>query len=108
MAKTIGYIQISPEEELTELIQKVAIADFATKNQLEPVEYIKEEIAGYIGWRERILGQKIFAELKDGDSLIVSEMGRLGNSSAEINAFLTFLSDKGINVYVAKSGIKIA
>jgi DNA invertase Pin-like site-specific DNA recombinase len=108
MAKTIGYIQISPEEEQMELIQKAAITDFAGKNQLEPVEYIKEEIAGYVSWRERILGKKIFAELKEGDSLIVSEMGRLGNSSAEINAFLTFLSDKGINVYVAKTGIKIA
>ncbi len=108
MAKTIGYIQISPGEEQTELIQRAVIGDFAAKNQLEPVEYIKEEVPRYTGWRERILGKKIFAELKEGDNLIVSEMGRLGNSSAEINALLTFFSDKGVNVYVAKTGIKAA
>ena len=54
----------------------------ANQKHLNQVEFIEEQASGKVSWRKRQIA-KVIEELNDGDSLIVSELSRLGRSMLE-------------------------
>ncbi len=105
MGKTVGYIQADSKTE--QLLQKAVIDRFARANGLGEVEYVIEDSKDYVSWKDRLLGKKVLNEMKKGDSLIVADSMRLGNSSPEVDVILMYFAEKGVNVYYAKVGMKI-
>ncbi len=107
MGKIIGYIQF--ETEMDKVLQKAAIDKF-TKDKFnqQNVEYVYEEVKSFVSWKNRKLGKEVLPSLQKDDILIVSESKRLGNSSPEIDVFLMYVTDKGVEVYEAKLNSKIS
>lgn len=107
MGKVIGYIQA--ESEGDRVMQKATIDSYAKKKfNITDVEYVFEDVSSYISWKSRILAKEILPNMEKGDVLLTSESARLGNSSAEVNLLLMYFADKGVDVYEAKTGTKIA
>ncbi len=107
MGKIVGYIQF--ETEMDKVLQKAAIDKF-TKDKFnqQNVEYVYEEVKSFVSWKNRKLGKEVLPSLQKDDRLIVSESKRLGNSSPEIDVFLMYVTDKGVEVYEAKLNSKIS
>jgi DNA invertase Pin-like site-specific DNA recombinase len=65
------------------------------------VIFIEEKISGTVPWKKRKIAA-IIDELAKGDTLIVSELSRIGRSMLEIMQVLSIALEKGINVYTVK------
>ena len=76
--KTVGYLRVSTGKQENEK-NKAAILQFANERRLGHVTFVEETVTGTTDWRERELG-RLLAELGEGDSLVVSELSRLGRS----------------------------
>lgn len=98
--KTIGYLRVSTAEQDL-LKNKADILLLANEKDLGQVHFIEEKISGKVSWHKRKIS-KIIDDLESGDSLVVSELSRLGRSMLECIEILSIAMQKGINVYSVK------
>jgi DNA invertase Pin-like site-specific DNA recombinase len=98
--KTIGYLRVSTGKQENEK-NKAAILQFANEKKLGHVRFAEETVSGTKDWRTRELGN-VLESLKDGDTLIVSELSRLGRSMLSILEVLKLAQERGIKVYAVK------
>jgi DNA invertase Pin-like site-specific DNA recombinase len=99
-SKTIAYLRVSTADQDLEK-DKDAILRLANDKNLGRVDFVQEKVSGKISWKQRKICN-IVAELAKGDSLIVSELSRLGRSMLEIMEILSVLKDKEVQVYAVK------
>ncbi len=99
--RTIAYLRVSTEDQDLEK-NKVDILKLANEKKLGQVDFVEEKASGKISWKNRKIYSVINDDLNTGDSLIVSELSRLGRSMLEIMEILSIASQKKINVYAVK------
>jgi DNA invertase Pin-like site-specific DNA recombinase len=102
MSITIGYLRVSTQDQDLEK-NKGDILRLANEKGLGHVAWVVEKVSGTQDWRERKLG-KVLLEMKEGDTLIVSELFRLGRSTLQILEVMKLAKEKGIAVYAVKGG----
>lgn len=100
--RTIGYLRVSTDGQDLEK-NKADILTLANEKKLFPVEWVEEKVSGTKDWRKRKLGE-IMDVLKDGDTIIVSELSRLGRSTLQILEAMREAKEKGIAVHAVKGG----
>ena len=81
-AKTIGYLRVSTFSQELEK-NKADILALANNFDLGKVAFVEEVVSGKVSWRKRKIAE-ILDDLKVGDSIIVSELSRLGRSMARM------------------------
>ncbi len=97
---TTAYLRVSTGEQDLEK-NKFDILHLANEKGLGKVTWVEETISGRVSWKKR----KIAAVLEGaqaGDTLIVSELSRLGRSMLECMEILAIAAEKKINVYSVK------
>lgn len=98
--QTIAYLRVSTiDQDLDK--NRADILQLANKQDLGQVAFIEEKASGKISWRKRKISD-IIEKLGQDDSLIVSELSRLGRSMLECMEILSIATQKGINVYAVK------
>jgi DNA invertase Pin-like site-specific DNA recombinase len=102
MTKTIGYLRVSTADQDVEK-NKADILKLANDKKLGNVEFVDEKVSGIKDWRKRKLGQ-IFSTLQSGDTIIVSELSRLGRSTLQILEIMKVAREKDIAVHAVKGG----
>ena len=100
MPKTTAYIRVSTDCQDVEN-QRLEILNLANEKDLGKVSFIEETISGRKSWRDRELSS-ILETMKPGDTLIVSELSRLGRSMLEIMEVLSFAVRRKIKVFASK------
>ncbi len=65
------------------------------------MELVQEKISGVKDWKKRELG-KAFADLQAGDTVIVSELSRLGRSTLQILEIMKLAKENDIAVHAVK------
>ena len=98
--RTVAYLRVSTAYQDVEK-NKADILHLANNKGLGQVEWIEETASGRISWKKRRLGH-LLNELKSGDSLLVSELSRLGRSMLECMEILSIASQQGIYIYAVK------
>lgn len=98
--KIIAYLRVSTLEQDIEK-NKLEILKLANEKELGQVDFVEETVSGKTSWRKRKLAQTL-DELSDGDSIIVSELSRLGRSMLECMEILSIAMNKGIRIYAVK------
>jgi DNA invertase Pin-like site-specific DNA recombinase len=98
--KTIGYLRVSTASQELEK-NKADILTLANDRDLGKVTFIEEVISGKVSWRNRKLAA-VLNELKKGDSIIVSELSRLGRSMLECMELLSIATSREIKIYSVK------
>lgn len=96
----IGYLRVSTGTQEMEK-NKADILKLANEKDLGKVHFVEETVSGKVSWRDRKLAD-ILNELKAGDSIIVSELSRLGRSMLECMEILSIATTNGINIFAVK------
>lgn len=105
MAKTIAYIRTSTDKQDLNN-QKLEIFEFAKKNKLDVDDFIHMTISSRKTSKERRIDEMI-AALDDADTLIVTELSRLGRSTAEVISLVNELIKKQVRVIAIKQNLDI-
>lgn len=105
MPKTIAYIRASTnKQDLNN--QKLEIFEYAKKNQLDVDEFIQITISSRKTSKDRRIDEMLIS-LNDADTLIVTELSRLGRSTAEIIGLINALVKKQVRVIAIKQSLDI-
>jgi DNA invertase Pin-like site-specific DNA recombinase len=101
-----GYIRVSTDKQNSEN-QKFEIAKYLKRNNLpEKVIWIEETVSGTKNHKKRILG-KYLEEFGSSDTLIVSELSRLGRSLFDVMTILNDLITKKVQVISIKEKFEL-
>ena len=95
-----AYIRVSTDKQTTEN-QRFEILKFADEKKLSINHWVEETISSTKKLQERKLGSLI-EKLTSKDSLLVSELSRLGRSLMEVMSILHQLMEKGVKVFTTK------
>jgi DNA invertase Pin-like site-specific DNA recombinase len=97
-----AYLRISTDKQTIEN-QKYEVLKFADKINVTIDEWVEETISGTKKSKDRILG-KVLESLKKGDTLIVTELSRLGRSLFDVMSILNDAMEKEVILYSIKEG----
>jgi DNA invertase Pin-like site-specific DNA recombinase len=98
--KNIGFLRVSTDGQDLEK-NKADILKFANDKDIGKIVWVEETASGKVSWKKRKIAQ-VIDSLQTGDTLIVSELSRLGRSMLEIMEILSVATQKGIRVFAAK------
>lgn len=98
--KTFAYLRVSKLDQDLEK-NKMDILKLAHEHGLGQVEFVEEKVSGKVSWRKRQIAQ-VLAACHPGDTLIVSELSRLGRSMLECIEILSLATQKEIHIYAVK------
>ena len=104
-SKTIGYLRVSTFSQELEK-NKADILALANNFDLGRVAFVEEIVSGKVSWRKRKIAD-VLEGLAAGDSIIVSELSRLGRSMLECMEILSVSLEKGVAVYAVKGNWKL-
>jgi DNA invertase Pin-like site-specific DNA recombinase len=100
LSKTIAYLRVSTDKQDLEK-NKADILQLANEKDLGKVHWVEETVSGKVSWKKRQIAEAL-EQLQTGDTLIVSELSRLGHSMLEIMEILSVATEKGVKIYAVK------
>lgn len=98
--RTFSYLRVSQVKQDLEK-NKAEILALANNKKLGNVEFFEEKVSGKITWRKRKIGE-ILEIAQEGDSIVVSELSRLGRSMLECIEILSICLQRKINIFSVK------
>ncbi|WNE40218.1 MAG: hypothetical protein GBAus27B_000285 [Mycoplasmataceae bacterium] len=101
----IGYLRVSTEQQNLSN-QKLAILDYAHKHNIKISKFEESIISSSRTLAERKI-LDIFHYLQNGDSLIISELSRLGRSTMEVLSLVNQFIEKGITLIIIKENLTL-
>ena len=103
--KTLGYLRVSTNQQELDS-QRLALLDYAHKQGFQINQFIRSQTSSRKSMAERQLEQ-VFELLGPKDTLMVSELSRLGRSVGQIVQLVDELIQKQINLIAIKEGIHL-
>jgi len=105
MGKTIAYLRTSTDkQDLSH--QKLEILEFARRHGLHVDEYVEITISSQKTSKQRRIDELV-QMLNKTDVLIVTELSRLGRSTAEVIAIVNALVERNIRLIMIKQNLDI-
>ncbi len=95
-----GYIRVSTQEQNTQ-VQKTELLEFSNKNKFIIDEFITVEISSRKNQEQRKI-EHLKRELKNGDTVITTELSRLARSMIEILNLIGYFKQNNITVIFTK------
>ena len=105
MPRVIAYIRTSTDKQDLNN-QKLAILEFARQKKLTVNDFIELTISSRKTGKARRIDE-MMDTLKDADTLIVTELSRLGRSTAEVIGQVNELVKKQVRVIIIKQSLDI-
>lgn len=106
MGKIVAYLRASTDkQDLSH--QKLALLEFAQGQSLKVDSFIEITISSRKTSKQRRIDE-LLQTLDDADTLIVTELSRLGRSTAEIIALVNALIKRNIRVIIVKQNLDIS
>ena len=106
MSKTIAYIRASTSMQDVNN-QKLEILEFTRHANLQVDEFVQITISSRKSSKQRRIDE-LLEKLADSDTLIVTELSRLGRSTSEVITLVNELVRRNIRVIVIKQNLDIA
>ena len=100
-----GYIRVSTAKQEVG-VQRFEILKWADERKLAITEWVEETVSSRKDYKERELGN-LLGRLQNGDTLIVSEISRLGRSLTEVMTILHSLMETGVRVFTCKEKFEL-
>lgn len=105
MAKTLAYLRASTDKQDTNN-QKLEILEFARKKDMPIDDYIELTISSRKTQKQRRIDELV-SRLNPADTLIVTELSRLGRSTAEVIGLINALVEQNVRVIILKQNMDI-
>jgi DNA invertase Pin-like site-specific DNA recombinase len=106
MKKTVAYIRASTDKQDLNH-QKLELLEFARKKSMAIDEFMEITISSRKTTKQRRVDELV-EKLNPQDTLIVTELSRLGRSTAEVIALVNALVKRAIRVIVLKQNLDIS
>ena len=103
--KPIGYCRVSTSSQDVDN-QELEISRYARKHNIKVDDYVSIEISSRKSQKERLI-DKLMENLKTGDTLIVSELSRLGRSVGQVATMVDELINNHIKFIAIKENIRL-
>ena len=103
--KVLGYIRVSTERQDINN-QRMEILEYGRKHDLKIKDFIEIEISSRKDKKQRRI-EELLEKLSAGDILIVSELSRLGRSTAEVIDIVNELVRLGISLVAIKQNLQV-
>lgn len=103
--RTTAYLRVSKDTQDVNN-QKLAVLEFARKEKIQVDEFMELSVSTRKSRKERKLDM-LLEHLAPGDTLIVSELSRMGRSVGEIITTVDALIKKQIQLFAVKEGIRL-
>ena len=97
---TFAYLRVSTTDQDLDK-NRYDILQLANDKHLGTVHWVEEKVSGRVSWKKRAIGDLI-QQMQPGDTLIVSELSRLGRSMLECMEILSIAAQRGIRIYAIK------
>lgn len=105
MAKTLAYLRVSTDKQDVDG-QRLELLDYARTQGLSIDDFIEATLSSRASRRERRIDDLV-TQLQPGDTLMVTELSRLGRSTVEVIALINTLLTNQVRVIVKKQGLDI-
>jgi DNA invertase Pin-like site-specific DNA recombinase len=105
MPKTIAYIRVSTDDQDCRN-QKFEILNYCDRSGMKVDKWLEVEMSSRRSTKDRRI-DKLLANLKPNDRLLVSELSRLGRSTGEVIQLIKALTDQKIEFVAVKQGFQI-
>jgi len=106
MGKIVAYLRASTDKQDLNH-QKLELLEFARKKSLAIDEFVEITISSRKTIKQRRIDE-LLSMLKDGDTLLVTELSRLGRSTTEVITLVNSLAYRSIRVIVLKQNLDIS
>jgi DNA invertase Pin-like site-specific DNA recombinase len=103
--QTFAYLRVSKAEQDLEK-NKMDILKLAHEQRLGQVQFVEEKVSGKVSWRKRQIAM-VLENAQPGDTIIVSELSRLGRSMLECIEILSIATEKGLHIYAVKGNWRL-
>ena len=106
MGQIVAYLRASTDkQDLND--QKLELLEFARKKSLAIDEFVEITISSRKTSKQRRIDE-LLNLLNDGDTLLVTELSRLGRSTTEVITLVNSLAHRNIRVIVLKQNLDIS
>jgi len=106
MSQTIAYLRTSTDKQDLGN-QKLEILEWARKKEVKIDEFVEITMSSRKTKKQRRI-EEVLEMLADSDTLIVTELSRLGRSTAEVIALVNELVARNIRVIILKQNLDIS
>jgi len=106
MGKILGYVRVSTTRQDADH-QRHEILEYTNQRQLHVGEFIEVEISSRRDPKQRRIDE-LMSKLEPGDTLIVSELSRLGRSTSEVIELVNELIRRDVQLIAIKQGLHIS
>ncbi len=106
MRKIVAYIRVSTDKQDLNH-QKLELLEFARKKSLSIDEFVEITISSSKTSKQRRIDE-LLEKLNEADTLMVTELSRLGRSTAEVIALVNVLLQRNIQVIILKQNLDIS
>lgn len=103
MGRTIAYLRASTDKQDLNN-QKLEILEYARGKNLKVDEFIEITVSSRKTSKQRRIDE-LLEKLGDFDTLIVTELSRLGRSTSEVIALVNELIQRSVRVIVIKQNL---
>lgn len=101
-----AYYRVSTDKQDYES-QKIGVVDYAGRAGLKiDKEVVDDGVSGTVLAEKRNLGI-LLEEMQEGDTIITSELSRLGRSTTDVIKTCNIIADRKVNCYLVKQGMSI-
>lgn len=105
MPKTLAYLRTSTDKQDLNN-QRLEILEYARRHELRIDDFIEISISSRKDRKARRI-EELLAALAPGDTLIVTELSRLGRSTGEVITLIDELIAHTITIFVIKQNLKL-
>jgi len=105
MSKTIAYLRASTDKQDLNS-QKLEILEFARKKEVKIDEFVEITISSRKTSKQRRIDE-VLQTLAESDTLVVTELSRLGRSTTEVIALINELVERNIRVIILKQNLDL-
>lgn len=99
-----AYLRVSTDQQDVDN-QRHGILEYCNKNKITELSFIEDTVSGKKRWKERKIGELIHNTMKQGDTLVVSEISRLARSTLQVLEILEISADNKFSVHIAKQNL---
>lgn len=105
MSQIFAYIRVSTTSQDTQN-QKLEIYEYARKNNLNIDSFIETEVSSQKTTKSRRI-EELLQKLNKGDTLVITELSRLGRSTSEVIDLVNQVITKKVRLISIKQGLDI-
>ena len=106
MSKIVAYVRVSTDKQDLNH-QKLELLEFSRKKALPIDEFVEITISSRKTSKQRRIDELV-DRLNQADTLIVTELSRLGRSTAEVISLVDALVNRNIRVIILKQNLDIS